>query len=843
VRKIGSDPTFGVSAAEAVFRGSLAQNRLRTALAVVAIALGVALGYAVQLINQAAVNELAQGVQTLSGDADLEVRGPRAGFDEALYPRLARMPEVAVASPVVEVDAKLDGRDESLRILGIDVFRAGYIQPGLIASPPDRLDTLRPDALFLSPAAARRLDAMPGAIVRVQVALGEVPLRVVGELAAGGNQRFAVMDIAGAQAAFDRLGRITRIDLRLRPGVDVAAFGTRLAASLPPGIEALRPETDVAAGASLSRSYRVNLNVLALVALFTGGLLVFSTQAHAVVRRRAQFALLRVLGVTRRRLTVLIVAEGALVGVLGSLLGLALGYALAQLAVRWVGADLGSGYFRGVVPALALEPVALAIFFALGVAAAVLGSLVPALETAATPPALALKAGDEERAFARLRPVFPGVAAVALGAAATALPPVAGLPLFGYAAIALLLVGTLMLMPRLAVLALSLLPVPRAPAARLALAQLAGSPGQVTVSLAAIVASVSLTVSMVIMVASFRDSLDGWLDRILPADVYLRAASGGDTAYLSPELQAMIAALPGVRRADFLREQQLMLDPARPRIVLQARGIDPANPARSLPIIGAPIAVAADAPPPVWVSEAAVDIYGFTPGEVVLLPIAGKLERFTVAGIWRDYARQQGAIAMERHRYVALTGDRNVTNAALWVADGVDRAALQASVREAIPGGDRLDIFLPGEIRDASLQVFDRTFAVTYALELAAVVIGLVGLSSSFGALVLARRREFGVLRHLGMTRRQIGAMLATEGLAVSGIGLAVGLALGFAISLVLIHVVNRQSFHWGMELSLPWRALAGFGLVLLALSTLTALASGRQAMGADVVRAVKEDW
>ncbi len=132
---------------------------------------------------------------------------------------------------------------------------------------------------------------------------------------------------------------------------------------------------------------------------------------------------------------------------------------------------------------------------------------------------------------------------------------------------------------------------------------------------------------------------------------------------------------------------------------------------------------------------------------------------------------------------------------------------------------------------------------MTYALELAAVVIGLVGLSSSFGALALARRREFGVLRHIGMTRRQIGTMLATEGFIVSAIGLAVGMILGFVVSLILIHVVNRQSFHWGMDLSLPWPALAGFAAVLLAFSTVTALASGRQAMSEDAVRAVKEDW
>ena len=179
----------------------------------------------------------------------------------------------------------------------------------------------------------------------------------------------------------------------------------------------------------------------------------------------------------------------------------------------------------------------------------------------------------------------------------------------------------------------------------------------------------------------------------------------------------------------------------------------------------------------------------------------------------------------------------------MWLEDGVDRAAVRASIERRIPGGARLDIALPGEIRNASLRVFDRTFAVTYALEFAAMVIGLVGLSSSFGALVLARRREFGVLRHVGMTRRQVGAMLATEGMTISAIGLAVGLALGFVISLILIHVVNRQSFHWGMELSLPWQALFGFGTLLLGLSMITALASGRGAMGHEAVQAVKDDW
>jgi putative ABC transport system permease protein len=218
------------------------------------------------------------------------------------------------------------------------------------------------------------------------------------------------------------------------------------------------------------------------------------------------------------------------------------------------------------------------------------------------------------------------------------------------------------------------------------------------------------------------------------------------------------------------------------------------------------------------------------------------LPAFVVAGVWRDYARQQGAVLIERDEYVALTRDVNASEAALWLRPGADADAVERALA-AIPGGANLDIARQGELRQVSLRIFDRTFAVTYALEAAAVIIGLLGLSSSFGTLVLARRREFGMLRHVGMTRAQIGAMLAFEGALVSALGLAAGLALGWLVSLVLIYVVNRQSFHWSMDLHVPWASLAEFVLAMLALATMTALASGRRAMGDDAVMAVKEDW
>ena len=828
----------------ALFLAPLAQHRGRLAVSVLAIALGVALGYAVQLINAVALAEFSQAVRALAGEADLEIRGPRAGFDEQLYPRLARLPQVAAASPVLEVETQLPGRQESLRVLGVDAFRAAEVQPALIGNASaDRLDLLRPDALFLSPAAADSLGVGVGDRLAVQVGLGTVSLRVAGLLRGAGRERLGVMDIAAAQLALGRIGRISRLDLRLRPGADADALQVRLQSELPPGLVVERPQSELQRNASLSRAYRVNLNVLALVALFTGGFLVFSAQALAVVRRRAQLALLRVLGVTRGGLVRLLLAEGVLIGAAGAAIGLAAGYLLAAAVLARFGADLGAGQFRGLHPDLHAEPWASALFFALGVLAAAAGSLAVALEAARAAPAQALKAGDEQAAFARLRLAWPGITLMLLGGLCTAAGPVGGIPLFGYIAIGLMLVGTLALMPRVAIAVFGLLPRPRAAGARLALAQLQGAPGQAAVSLAAIVASFSLMVAMAIMVASFRVSLDAWLDQVLPADLYLRTGLRGDTAYLGPQDEARIAQLPGVRRAEFLRFQQLLLAPGKPRVALLARSLPPDDPGGRLPLVGEARLPRPGEPPPLWASEAMVDVYGYAVGQVVELPLAGRFERFTVAGIWRDYARQHGSVIVELELYVALTGDRDSNDAALYLAPGASPAAIEQTLRATLPGGDHLEFGAPGTIRARSLNVFDRTFAVTYALEAVAVLIGLFGLSSSFGALVLARSREFGMLRHVGMTRRQIGAMLAAEGALVSALGLALGLALGWVISLVLIHVVNRQSFHWSMELHPPWGLLCLLAAALLLLATLTALASGRRALGVDVVRAVREDW
>jgi putative ABC transport system permease protein len=245
---------------------------------------------------------------------------------------------------------------------------------------------------------------------------------------------------------------------------------------------------------------------------------------------------------------------------------------------------------------------------------------------------------------------------------------------------------------------------------------------------------------------------------------------------------------------------------------------------------------------PAWVSEALLDLYGAQVGKNLKLPIGGGQAEFFVAGVWRDYANQAGSVVIRLQDYQALTGEAEVTDAALYAARGASAEQLEQAVR-ALPFGAALQTMSAGDIRAMSLKIFDRSFAVTYLLEAIAIAIGLSGVAASFSAQTLARSKEFGMLRHVGVTRGQVLQILAFEGGLLTLLGVACGFALGLVISLILVYVVNPQSFHWTMQLHLPWTLLGSVAAVLVGASVATALVSGRYALSGGPVRAVREDW
>jgi putative ABC transport system permease protein len=284
----------------------------------------------------------------------------------------------------------------------------------------------------------------------------------------------------------------------------------------------------------------------------------------------------------------------------------------------------------------------------------------------------------------------------------------------------------------------------------------------------------------------------------------------------------------------------VQLAPGRPTVTLVARALG--DPAATLPLLEAPL-------PPrpgetgVYVTEAMVSLYSATPGSTLVLPLGGTEIKARVLGVWRDYARQFGAVAIDEGAYRALTGDTRINDLALWLAPGARAADVQAALRNAAPDPAMLEFAQTAELRSMSLAIFDRSFAVTYYLQAVAIAIGLVGVAASLSAQVLARRKEFGLLAHLGLTRRQIIAVVAGEAAAWLAAGVAVGLALGLAISVVLVHVVNPQSFHWTMELVLPWGRLWLLCAAVVVAGVATAAFSARAAAARPAVLSVKEDW
>ncbi len=849
-----------VSLSRWLLLGEWRAHILQVIVAVAAIATGVALGYSIHLINTAAFNEFSAASKNLSGQSDLQVHGRSAFFDESLYPMLAKYEGVALANPVLELDVvmpnKLQNRnDHKLKIVGLDMFRATQISPDLLGVPAEgkRLDGLADDAIFLSSAAMEWLQVEQGEVLSLNAGLQTITLRVAGGLVrARSGQRIAVMDIGAAQWRFQQFGLLSRIELKLKHGVNHAAFKAELTKQLGDQYlvtEVTDQETRIT---NMSRAYRVNLNMLALVALFTGAFLVFSTQALSVIRRRQQFAMLRVLGFTHRQLLRQIVLEGALLGMIGPLLGLGLGYAIAAMAIQFLGGDLGSNFFPGIKPSIDFNLLAALAFFLIGLGVTVLGSMAPAFEAVRAKPALALRSGSEDAALSKLSTPWFAMSCLMLAMLFTQLPPVFELPIFGYLAIALLLIGGIALMPRFAARIFTGLQNVRGAQAgamvTLVLARLANAPNQAAIALGGILASFSLMVAMAIMVTSFRVSVDGWLTHVLPADLYVRTVSVGDRGGFQLSEQKAMAGLSGFERVDFFRTQQLRLDPGRPEIMLIARPIDSIDPRNTLPMVDDAMAptVLPEGITPIWVSEAMVDLYGYRPGEKVSLPIgkaAGTVfNEFVVAGVWRDYGRQFGAVQMQLADYQRITGDTSVNNLAVWLGSGVTLDAAMANLRQ-LPFGAALEISKSRDMRALSLEIFDRSFAVTYLLEIVAVVIGLLGVAASFSAQTLARAKEFGMLRHIGVMRRQVLVMLAAEGGLLTALGIVLGFVLGWAISLILVFIVNPQSFHWTMQLHLPWSWLMMVAVIMLVSAAMTALIAGRRAVSGNVIRAVREDW
>jgi putative ABC transport system permease protein len=797
------------------------QAWLRWLVALTMVAVGVMLAVAIHTVNHSALASFGQALDTVNGQASAQLVPPLGDMDDALIETWdQRRADLGIRSlsPVLVVQT------ERLTVLGLDIFKAAQVSPSLLPNADGRDDLFDAQALFLSAGALQALGVRVGERVALPHAGRTVTLRVAGEVPGAGSQVIGVMDIGSAQWAFERLGRVSRLDLRLEDGQSAAGLRSRLQA-MPDALQLVATEDRDRRMSLLSKAYRVNLSVLAMVALLTGGFLVSTAVQLSIVRQRAELALLGVLGASETWLRRFVWAQGGLIGALGGLLGVGMGLAMAALLMQLVGGDLGGSYFAEQRPPMAIDWPAMGLFALAAVLMGLASAWLPLSQIPWRQPMSVLRAGQAETLV--LTPPSLRWSALALGlcVALLLLPTIDGLPWAAYAAVAALLLAGLAAVPWLLAQlwgALSRALAQRRVSAvmRLAVWRLAQAPAAATPLIAGTVAAFSLTVAMMVMVSSFRTSVSDWLVLILPADVYASQSSASDRPGFDASVQTLIAGLPQVQRVETSRQRSLSLQPDRPEVVLIAKPVNLQDPMRSVALVGLP-----RLPPGgtqalvVFGSEAMADVYGWRAGQTASLPLGAQgLQTVWVGGIYRDYGRQHGSVVMPAPDYERLTGDLTRSGVSVWLDADADPALVMGAIQAQVPELSHLNWISATDVRELSLKIFDRSFAMTYALEAAALFVALFSVAAGVTGQLLMRRREFGLLAHLGLSDAdrlrlvswELGLLLLVAVLWASGMGLL--------MSQILIHKVNPESFHWTMDTHIDgvqWALISGLMMFL----------------------------
>ncbi|MDW8054012.1 MAG: FtsX-like permease family protein [Anaerolineae bacterium] len=825
----------------------LLRRPLQLALCVLGVALGVAMVIAIDLANASASRAFDLSTEAVAGRATHQIVGSGDGLDESVYRRLKVELGIAEAAPVVEGYATaLEMDAQPIRVLGVDAFAEApfrsYLGTGNIAAQAIDLSAFltRPDAVLISEDAARRYGLNVGSALTLRVGDRRQTMHVVGLLRPEDeNSRLtleglAIVDISVAQELFDKVGLLSHIDLiadeRTPEG---RALLERVRSVLPPEAQIVKPQTRSQSVESLTDAFRLNLTALSLLALVVGMFLIYNTVTFSVVQRRPIIGTLRCLGVTRGEVFRQIVIETLLLGLVGSVLGIGLGTLMGRVTVALVTQTINDLYYTVTVRSVALEPFTVVKGIGIGLAASLLAAMLPAYEATRVPPITAMKRAEIEASAARIVP-WLALAGALLFAVGTALELISAQLVVNLAGIFLLVIGvaltapliTVWLMRPLALLLGRLTGVVERMAAR----SIANAISRTGVAIAALMVAVSVIIGLQSMIGSFRVTVEAWLEESLTADVYVSPPSTVATANamtIAPEVIVAFQQLPGVHEVTLLRQVQATFitheGASRTATLLAVESSRERPPSTYVWTLRSPQTLWASmrGRDEVLVSEPFANRFGITPNQnrVRLRTKRGE-HIFHVVGVYYDYARDSGVVIMHRDLYRRYFGDDKVSSLALYLDP--EQAPTVPELRRLFAGRE-LVISANRELRANALQIFDRTFAITGALNLLATAVAFIGVLSALMALQIERTRELGVLRANGMTLRQLWRMTLVEtGLMGSTAGL-LSFPTGILLAVVLVYIINLRSFGWTIRLTLDPQTFAQ----AMAVAVISALLAG----------------
>jgi putative ABC transport system permease protein len=824
------------------------RHKVLALINIVSVALGVSVFLAVQIANRSATSAFRAGIDVVAGRANLEVRGT---LDDSLFPKLQKVPGVTAATPLLEQVVTLpDWKGEYLHLLGVDPLTNSTFE-NFKVSKSDK-QSFDADAWFGNPgslAVARKFaeahNLKRGDLIRIKFGERNIDLVLSSVLEAkDGDAHFAAMDIGWAQELFGLQGKLTGVLFQISDPNHPEAVRERIRQLVPADAVVQEPGERSGQVEDMLSGFELNLTALSMVSLLVGIFLIYNTVTASVVRRRSEVGILRALGASRAKVRWLFLGEAALYGLIGSVAGCVGGVLLSNFLVGAVSKTVSNLYVLTSIDHFYFPFWQIPLVLLVGMGSVLAGAFVPANAGASLPPLRALNMGvlieRSNRPQLFWIVLSGGCLLAALGASELALN---GFRVAGFAAAFFTLIGFCCLSPYVThqlgtwtgwIFHSQLLP-------RLAARNLVRSLYRHAITVAALASALAMLVSVSIMIFSFRRTIDRWLGRRLVADLFVAPAANevvGFENYIPEDFMKYLRLRPEVELMDTFRELTVTVN-GRPAFLAVISGTD-----RNIPdFLGGENTEKYKAfrmPDRVTISEPFSRRFRLKQGDTATIATPSGPHAFLVAGVFYDYSRDSGVMLMQRANFEKFWHDSRVNSLSLYLQPGTKVEKIIESIRSGYPDAGDYSIYSNGALRDAVVDVFNQTFAVTQVLRFIAILVAVIGIALNVTVLVKEREREIATLQAVGVSRRQVCGLIIWESLLVGTMAMLLGITTGIALSVVLTEVINKSFFGWTIPLQIPWDQLLWTPAWLLPAAVLASLWPANQASRRNIIEAVR---
>jgi putative ABC transport system permease protein len=829
-------------------------NKMRTSLSLIGIILGVSVFVSVQIAIHTSIESFNATVDHVSGKANLQITSSGRGFSEDFYLKVKKVPGVTAATPVIQFISKIDEPvGEPLYLLGIDIFSDQQFRNYQFYDPTEEdLRFLKdPKAIAITEKLASRHGLKKGDTLSLIFGSKKVALTITHLLKMEGPAKslegnFGLMDIASAQEALEKVGLIDRIDLIVEKSSGLDGVEKDLKKAMPPGTEIRRPETRSGQIEKMVSAFHLNLTALSLISLVVGMFLIYNAISISVIQRRREIGMLRALGVTRSQILGLFLCEAGLIGGAGSLIGLGVGIGLAKVMLFFISRTITALYIIVKAEHLVISPFILAGGLGIGLAASIFSAIAPAREASRIVPQEALSLGTLETKLKIRLPHLSlmGIALLFLSLLFALQKPVQQKPIFGFLSALLIIIGIAFMIPSIVILLNRLL----APfihrlfgvEGKLASRYIQDSVARTVITIAALMTALSMLISISIMILSFRKTVDLWVEQSINGDAFIFPGSYSLTGYsalLPLEVSKELSSLPGVKAVDSFRaleveyrDQPALIAAVNGQVFLHLKTIrfTKGNSRQILQSFASGQSI--------LVTESFSLRHQVNPGDRIRLNTPAGEQNLLVSGVFYDYSTDWGMILMEKKLFQSLWNDETLHSAGIYLEEGASLEVFKKFFREKYSKSYQVFVISHRELRNEILKVFDQTFAITYSLEFIAIFVAFLGIINSLNALIMERQRDIGILRAVGGFQKQVQKTVLIEAGMIGFFSHLLGLIAGFLLSLLLIHVINKQSFGWTIQFSIPLWSLIQFWLMVMMISILAGFIPARRAAKMNAV-------